>query len=232
MSDFCRKLRLSEYFLDDKNEENSLVRNKSTFTPKPGRNKSLDQYIERLTKFPLEKLSTEKKKSNFSQQEWKCINDLKNDTSITIKEADKGNAVIIMNSDYYKRLVLNIINDEHYYIKYPSYSSQKIFKQLNELIAKYGIGLTDKERAYITDFECKESNFYGLPKVHKSQTISDACMNNTSSYIEVSEPKDLKLRPIVAGPCCETHRLSNFIDILLKPYVSKVRSYIKDTSDF
>ena len=230
--DFCRKLRLSEYFLDKEYDDDSLVRNKSTFTPKPGRNKALDHYIERLTKFPLENSNSEKKKSNFSQQQWKCINDLKNDTSIIIKEADKGNAVIIMNSEFYKKLVLNIINDENYYRKCPSYSSQKVLKQLNDLISEYGAGLTDKEKDYIVNFECKESNFYGLPKVHKSRIISDACTNNTSSYIEVKEPNDLKLRPIVAGPCCETHRLSNFIDILLKPYISKVSSYIKDTSDF
>lgn len=39
-------------------------------------------------------------------------------------------------------------------------------------------------------------------------------------------------RPIVAGPVCETHRLSNFIDILLQPYTKYIKSYIKDTKDF
>ena len=31
---------------------------------------------------------------------------------------------------------------------------------------------------------------------------------------------------------CETHRLSNFLDILLQPYAKYVKSYIKDTKDF
>ena len=36
----------------------------------------------------------------------------------------------------------------------------------------------------------------------------------------------------MAGPACETHRLSNLIDILLKSFISKVHSYIRDDIDF
>lgn len=34
------------------------------------------------------------------------------------------------------------------------------------------------------------------------------------------------------GPVCETHRLSNFLDIILKPFVKKVRSFVRDDLDF
>ena len=44
--------------------------------------------------------------------------------------------------------------------------------------------------------------------------------------------EDLRFRPIVAGPACETHRLSNLIDILLKPIIEKVKSYVRDDIDF
>ena len=44
--------------------------------------------------------------------------------------------------------------------------------------------------------------------------------------------RTLDFRPIVAGPICETHRLNNFIDILLQPYSKNVKSYIKDTTYF
>ena len=40
------------------------------------------------------------------------------------------------------------------------------------------------------------------------------------------------MRPIVAGPSCPTHRLSNLIDMLLKPLLKHVRSYIRDSVDF
>ena len=45
-------------------------------------------------------------------------------------------------------------------------------------------------------------------------------------------PEDLPFRPIVAGPNCPTSRLSNLIDIILKPLVSHVTSYIRDSTDF
>ena len=43
---------------------------------------------------------------------------------------------------------------------------------------------------------------------------------------------DLKLRPIIAGPQCLTHRLSNLIDIVLRPLTKRVKSYLRDTMDF
>ena len=37
---------------------------------------------------------------------------------------------------------------------------------------------------------------------------------------------------IAAGPSCPTRRLSNLIDILLKPFLIHIKSYIKDNLDF
>lgn len=104
--------------------------------------------------------------------------------------------------------------------------------KLSKIIEEYGQELTKKEINYLLSFDVKTSNFYGLPKVHKSHIISNLCKESFSSYVCVSKPEDLKLRPIVAGPSCETHRISNLLDLLLKPYVSKVKSYIRDTVDF
>ena len=36
----------------------------------------------------------------------------------------------------------------------------------------------------------------------------------------------------MAGPVCETHRLSNLMDILLKPFLKHVKSYVRDDIDF
>ena len=94
------------------------------------------------------------------------------------------------------------------------------------------IGLTRKEFDYLTEFETKPSNFYGLPKIHKSKEINEACSISKENYVEIDAPENLSFRPIVAGPICETHRLSNFINILLQPFSKRVKSYIKDTTDF
>ena len=49
--------------------------------------------------------------------------------------------------------------------------------------------------------------------------------------VELKASECLSFTHIVAGPTCETHRLSNLIDILLQPYTKHIKSYIKDTTD-
>jgi hypothetical protein len=46
--EFCRKLRLREYFENEENVDKSLVRNKSKFKPQPNRDKHLDDFIKCL----------------------------------------------------------------------------------------------------------------------------------------------------------------------------------------
>ena len=60
------------------------------------------------------------------------------------------------------------------------------------------------------------SNFYGLPKIHKSVTIIQAIEEQNTEFVNIGEVEDLKFRPIIAGPACPTHRLSNLIDIIHK----------------
>ncbi|KAJ8318533.1 hypothetical protein KUTeg_003624 [Tegillarca granosa] len=74
--------------------------------------------------------------------------------------------------------------------------------------------------------------FFGLPKIHKSVEIQTAIKNQNSEYITILRPKDLKLRPIIAGPSCPKHWLSNFIDIILKPLSQYIPSYVRDDIDF
>ena len=84
-------------------------------------------------------------------------------------------------------------------------------------VIKLAKDITRYESNYLLNFDCKTSHFYGLPKIHKSKLIKDECNKLNSEYLEFLDPDDLIFRPIVAGPACETHRLSNLNDILLKP---------------
>ena len=93
--------------------------------------------------------------------------------------------------------------------------------------------MTDKEFDYLQNFEAKISIFCGLPKVHKSKQINEKCKLAKSDYFEIPENVFvLKFRSIVAGPSCQTRRLSNLVDILLRPYTKHVNSYLRDTTDF
>nr|XP_022299146.1 uncharacterized protein LOC111107980 [Crassostrea virginica] len=136
-----------------------------------------------------------------------------------------------MDREYYKSLCLTVLENDMYYEKQQAHEPKEVLQELSTIIDKYGQTLTTKEKAYLLSFNAKTSNFYGLPKIHKSQIIGDACKIAGSSYISVESPADLKIRPIVAGPTCETHKISNLLDILLKPYITKVQSYVRDTVD-
>lgn len=57
------------------------------------------------------------------------------------------------------------------------------------------------------------------------------CKESTSTCTNIQNPKDLKLRTIVAGPNCETHKLSNFIDVILKPIFKHIPSLVRDDLD-
>jgi hypothetical protein len=78
--------------------------------------------------------------------------------------------------------------------------------------------LHKEEIDYITNFTFTESYFYGLPKVHKSEVISNAILVQHTECIKILNPDDLKFRPIVGGPNCVTQRLSHFIDSYSKVF--------------
>ena len=92
--------------------------------------------------------------------------------------------------------------------------------------------LTKQEKNCLTKSSFSTRNFYGLPKVHKSKQISEAIQNQNDEYIEIFEPSDLTVRPIVGGPNCPTRPLSELIDIILKPFLVHIKSYVRDNLDF
>ncbi|CAG2221668.1 unnamed protein product [Mytilus edulis] len=104
--------------------------------------------------------------------------------------------------------------------------------KIRKLIKEYSNNLTDKEIDYLKNFEVKTSNFYGLSENLQIQGNSRPCENCDSMYIKINRPTDLKIRPIIAGPSCSTQRLSNLLDILLKPLCIKVPSFVRDDMDF
>ena len=185
-----------------------------------------------MEKFPKTPIQSNVK-NNLTMQEQEALKILRTNSEIIIKEADKGGATIIMNKEDYKELVETILNDEVYYTKLNTSPEKELNLKYKKFLQKFKSQMTEKEFDYLLNFEVKTSNFYGLPKVHKSKQINEKCKSANSGYVEITDKiSDLKLRPIVAGPSCHTHRLSNLIDILLRPYTEHVTSYLRDTTDF
>ncbi|CAG2213115.1 unnamed protein product [Mytilus edulis] len=204
IKEFCRKLRLKNHFGDkeSKTADESIVRNKSTFTPEKGKNKDLDLYINHLSNFPLIPKPQDKVKNNLPFKQQQALYRLQKDESIIIKEADKGGALVIMDRIYYRDKIQEQLNDKQYYRELNDNMEKKTKRNINKLISKFPHCTTEKEVDYLTKFEVKTSNFYGLPKIHKSKEVETAVQQQNCAYIEINSPKDLKFRPIVAGPQC------------------------------
>ena len=117
VKEFNIKLMLIEYFDGTEEEDISLVRNKSSFTPNSERNAALDKYINTIQEFPKTKTNNSNIKQNLSKSEYNAINTLQNNQSIVIKEADKGGTTVILNKEHYQEMVETIINDNKYYEK-------------------------------------------------------------------------------------------------------------------
>ena len=108
----------------------------------------------------------------------------------------------------------------------------KIHKNLKKLLHKYNKCFTESEQKFMNEKSFEASNFYGLPKIHKTKVIEAAVHSQNTEVVEVRESRDLKLRSIVGGPICPTRRISYFLDTVLKPYLKYVKSYIRDNVDF
>ena len=227
---FCRKLKLTEFFSDVEEQNLSLVKPQSKFNPHDGRNELLDRTISLL-----KSAHSPKKRSNplynISRREREAIESLRSNKKLVIKEADKGATVVIMDTDYYVEKAETILQDSESYEQIENNEDKDVMKKIKKLTSDFSKELTDHETSFLTKFEVKDSNFYGLPKIHRSSQISEAINKQRSEIINIVRPNDLKLRPIIAGPACPTHRLSHFIDLILQPLTTEVSSYIKDDFD-
>ena len=228
MLEFFYKENESE---EEKSSDDSIIKNKSALNPPRNRDKILDQNIDSLNSLNFPNLQ-KAPKSNLSKLEWAAINNLKNDKNIEIKEADKGGSVVILSKSHYKSMTLSQLNDEKTYTKLNSNPYQAIMKKIKALITKYKPLLTDSEYKYLSHSYFETSNFYGHPKIHKSEILHKAIKEQNKELITILEPKDLKLRPIVGRPKCPTRSLSNFLDLILKPLTKHVKSNIKDNIEF
>lgn len=101
-----------------------------------------------------------------------------------IKETINRGAIVIMDSEKYINTTLILLQDNTYYAKINNYSQSKIMAKLTTLVHRFQRGLMEKERDYFSRFDSKTSNFYELPKTHKSEAGS----KSTSLIINILRP--------------------------------------------
>ena len=150
--------------------------------------------------------------------------------NIVIKEADKGSGVVIMSKSFYHRKILDMLEEDTYVIS--DIDCSTLVKRTKAFVGRYKSQLHKKELEAIIKQEAYIANFYGLPKIHKSQVIQRSITIQNSEFIVCPEPSDLKFRPIVSCRDCPTRSLSDLLDKLLRPFVNKVKFRLRDTWDF
>lgn len=148
-----------------------------------------------------------------SQKEKQALKILKQNSNITIKSSDKGGNIVVMDNTFYIDMCEKILSNKDWYQKI-NMSKIAIFnQQFYQMIDQaYTQNILEKpDWDFIRTTFPKIPTFYSLPKLHKS-------MDNPSG------------KPIVSGNGCLTENLSTFIDAHLRPFVTQIPSYIRDTT--
>ena len=174
-------------------------------------------------------------KHNITRQERHAFHDILNNFEIVVREADKGSAVVLMNTPFYIEAVNKVLSDVTKYNKLDitvDKALNRLVRQRNSIVRKFKSTLHKKEVDYITNFECELAHIYLTPKVHKSPTIIKQIEIHKNTVVQLSEPDDLPFRPIHPGGKCPLNRLAAMVNILIQPFTKKVTSYIRDTWHF
>ena len=79
-----------------------------------------------------------------------------------------------MDKIYYRDKILTLPSDTKTNICIDNNKIEKeILNEIKRLTRRFDNGLTRKEYDYLTNFDHKPSNIYGLPNVHKCKEIID-----------------------------------------------------------
>uniref|UniRef100_A0A673IKZ9 Uncharacterized protein n=1 Tax=Sinocyclocheilus rhinocerous TaxID=307959 RepID=A0A673IKZ9_9TELE len=154
------------------------------------------------------------KKSNLTHSEKEVLDELCRNKDIVIKPADKGGGLVIMPRALYNHEVFRQLENTSYYQALPSDPTTQFQSEIEKFIqeAHFHQLISDKELRYLLNRSPTRPVFYILPKVHTSL---------------VNPPG----RPIVAGNNSLTEPLSNLVDFVLRPLVTSLSSYLRDTND-
>ncbi|XP_071970307.1 uncharacterized protein [Engystomops pustulosus] len=128
---------------------------------------------------------------NLSKQERQCINNLRHDKTIVIKQADKGGNVVVWPHTLYEREAYRQLNDTRCYKRLTFNPSSKFTSELNKILTQAVNNKTISKElsASLQVSDPVTPTLYLLPKIHKHAT----------------QPPG---RPIISGRGCLTENVS------------------------
>ena len=212
---FGRRLRLKWFFRKEEVNDQPInkFRKKSKFNPK-GKDAAIELYLSRLEEEILS-IDTKLSYSNITKEERKALSDLRKDTSIIIKGADKGSGVIVWDREDYCKEANKQLGDTDVYENISGDVSGDLARRVISYLQKIKRrGDISKEvLEYFLVPEPRIGRFYLLPKIHKR-------LHNVPG------------RPVISNCGFYTENISTFLDYHLQPLAKNVKSYIKDTNHF
>ncbi|KAL5270071.1 hypothetical protein ACHWQZ_G003530 [Mnemiopsis leidyi] len=220
------------------NSEVPIVKNKSqrrTATTNPDILKLQDTIHETVQScFNRTNKSNNEMVHNVTQSERAALRELQNNYELVIREADKGSAVVLMNSTFYCNAATTLLQSDRYK-KRPDLSKDGAIKKLRsarkQIINEFRLTLLKDEIDFLENFEESLAHLYLNPKIHKSKQIIDAVTKCQTTILSMEQPTDLPFRPIISGTRCPLKRLAALVHKLLEPFPKKVSSFVQDTWD-
>ena len=215
--DYRRKMNL-RYFFRDSNINNQFfhtLKLKSSFEPPLPDNENV---LEHITQVYREIRITSHIQATitkiYSSEQISAINNLQKNNNFTVKPGDKGGAIVLWpRDDYVREASKQLTNTTHYSNLLTNTISGLITNRRKFVLHYYQLGLFD-----CTTFKFLQPptptntpTLYPQPEIHKS--------GNPGSLI-------------IFGCDGPTVRLSKYTDHFLKPLVSNISSYVKDSPDF
>ena len=186
---------------------------KSTFTPPLPDNTNLLEYMSRI----LYELRTShelnnhnkafRHTKNISNTEEQTIKALRNNEQLIVKPADKGGAIVIWPRESYLTEANNQLSNKLNYKQVDSNPFPQLVNTINKTVRAF---FTDQPFDYTTfkflliDKPIRKPS-YLLPKIHKP---------------------DVPGRPIISGCKGPTVRLSEYVDVYLKPLIQHMPSSV------
>ena len=150
---------------------------------------------------------------NLLPEEQKAIKYLKADSTISIAQAGKENATIVMNRTDYNEKVRSLPSDTDTYKKLSRDPTAAQERKLNSLLLALNRSGSIPDQLYhrLCSTAGQIPRLYGLPKVHKS---------------------GIPRRPIASFINSLKYALSQHLVSILSPLVGKSSSHVKNSADF
>ncbi|CAJ0966753.1 unnamed protein product [Ranitomeya imitator] len=110
-------------------------------------------------------------RNNLTNNERKALKQIQANKAITIRPADKGGSIVILNSVDYTKESLRLLGDQQTYSLLPRDPTNRYIQELKDLTKRgweQGI-LNKQEFTFINTEHPRIPYFYYLPKIHKNQ---------------------------------------------------------------